>query len=203
MRMAEEGKTVYTRYYLGGNYEAHCDSSGTEERLYVGGDCYEAPALLVKKEGKTEIRFLTKMYYFSNITSIRFYKSMFVATVLLLLNLTGCKNEVPDNNLHISYGKALKELVPDTVEIYSAWHLDSGEPIIKIATPIPADGSAVRCNLPSGTYCVRLSKMDSSTWTYFPIESGLKTLIVCKEIIKNEGVISLNAEIIQTPIFNE
>ena len=75
MRMAEEGKTVYTRYYLGGNYEAHCDSSGTEERLYVGGDCYEAPALLVKKEGKTEIRFLTKMYYFSNITSIRFYKS--------------------------------------------------------------------------------------------------------------------------------
>ena len=29
------------------NYEAHCDSSGTEERLYVGGDCYEAPALLV------------------------------------------------------------------------------------------------------------------------------------------------------------
>lgn len=49
MRMAEEGKTVYTRYYLGGNYEAHCDSSGTEERLYVGGDCYEAPALLVKK----------------------------------------------------------------------------------------------------------------------------------------------------------
>ena len=75
IRMAEEGKTVYTRSYLGGNYEVHCDSSGTEERLYVGGDCYEAPALLVKKEGKTEIRFLTKMYYFSNITSIRFYKS--------------------------------------------------------------------------------------------------------------------------------
>lgn len=55
MRMAEEGKTVYTRYYLRGNYEAHCDSSGTEERLYVGGDCYEAPVLLVKKEGKTEL----------------------------------------------------------------------------------------------------------------------------------------------------
>lgn len=52
MRMAEEGKTVYTRSYLGGNYEAHCDSSGTEERLYVGGDCYEALALLVKKKGK-------------------------------------------------------------------------------------------------------------------------------------------------------
>ena len=55
MRMAEEGKTVYTRYYPGGNYEAHCNSSGTEERLYVGGDCYEALALLVKKEGKTEL----------------------------------------------------------------------------------------------------------------------------------------------------
>lgn len=61
----------------------------------------------------------------------------------------------------------------------------------------------MRCNLPSGTYCVRLSKNGSSTWAYSPIESGLKTLIVCKEIIKNEGVISLNAEIIQTPIFNE
>ena len=62
MRMTEEGKTVYTKYYLGGNYEAHCDSSGTEERLYVGGDCYEAPALLVRKEGKTEIRFLHRDY---------------------------------------------------------------------------------------------------------------------------------------------
>lgn len=62
MRMIEEGKTVYTRYYLGGNYEVHCDSSGTEERLYVGGDCYEAPALLVKKEGKTDVRFLHRDY---------------------------------------------------------------------------------------------------------------------------------------------
>lgn len=60
--MTEGGKTVYTKYYLGGNYEAHCDGSGTEERLYVGGDCYEAPALLVRKEGKTEIRFLHRDY---------------------------------------------------------------------------------------------------------------------------------------------
>lgn len=131
---------------------------------------------------------------------------LFAVTVLLLLSVTGCKDEVPDNNLHISYGKEFKEFIPNTVEIYSALHLENGEPpIIKITTPNPADGSAVRCNLPSGSYCVRLSKMDSETWTYFPIESGLKTLIICKDITRNSDTeaVSITADIVQTPIFNE
>lgn len=131
---------------------------------------------------------------------------LFVATMLLLLSVTGCKDEVPDNNLHISYGEKFKEYIPTTVEIYSAWHLENGEPpIIKITTPNPADGSAVRCNLPAGTYCVHLSNMDAETWTYFPIESGLKTLIVCKDIIRHRdtGVVTITADIVQTPVFNE
>ena len=98
MRMAEEGKTVYTRYYLGGNYEAHCDSSGTEERLYVGGDCYEAPALLVRKEGKTEIRFLHRDYLGS------------------ILQVADNKGNIIEENSFDAWGSRRD---PDTQEIYT------------------------------------------------------------------------------------
>lgn len=98
MRMAEEGKTVYTRYYLGGNYEAHCDSSGTEERLYVGGDCYEAPALLVKKEGKTDIRFLHRDYLGS------------------ILQVADDKGNIIEENSFDAWGSRRD---PDTQEIYT------------------------------------------------------------------------------------
>lgn len=99
MRMAEEGKTVYTKYYLGGNYEAHCDSSGTEERLYVGGDCYEAPALLVKKEGKTDIRFLHRDYLGS------------------ILQVADDKGNIIEENSFDAWGSRRD---PDTQEIYTA-----------------------------------------------------------------------------------
>ena len=104
MRMAEEGKTVYTRYYLGGNYEAHCDSSGTEERLYVGGDCYEAPALLVRKEGKTEIRFLHRDYLGS------------------ILQVADNKGNIIEENSFDAWGSRRD---PDTQEIYTGTEVPS------------------------------------------------------------------------------
>lgn len=96
--MTEEGKTVYTKYYLGGNYEAHCDSSGTEERLYVGGDCYEAPALFVKKEGKTDIRFLHRDYLGS------------------ILQVADNKGNIIEENSFDAWGSRRD---PDTQEIYT------------------------------------------------------------------------------------
>lgn len=98
MKMTEEGKTVYTKYYLGGNYEAHCDSSGTEERLYVGGDCYEAPALFVKKEGKTDIRFLHRDYLGS------------------ILQVADNKGNIIEENSFDAWGSRRD---PDTQEIYT------------------------------------------------------------------------------------
>ena len=104
MRMTEEGKTVYTKYYLGGNYEAHCDSSGTEERLYVGGDCYEAPALLVRKEGKTEIRFLHRDYLGS------------------ILQVADNKGNIIEENSFDAWGSRRD---PDTQEIYTGTEVPS------------------------------------------------------------------------------
>ena len=98
VKMNEEGKTVDTRYYLGGNYEAHCDSSGTEERLFVGGDCYEAPALLVKKEGKTDIRFLHRDYLGS------------------ILQVADNKGNIIEENSFDAWGSRRD---PDTQEIYT------------------------------------------------------------------------------------
>lgn len=98
MKMTEEGKTIYTKYYLGGNYEAHCDSSGTEERLYVGGDCYEAPALFVKKEGKTDIRFLHRDYLGS------------------ILQVADNKGNIIEENSFDAWGSRRD---PDTQEIYT------------------------------------------------------------------------------------
>ena len=98
VKMNEEGKTVDTRYYLGGNYEAHCDSSGTEERLYVGGDYYEAPAILVKKEGKTDIRFLHRDYLGS------------------ILQVADNKGNIIEENSFDAWGSRRD---PDTQEIYT------------------------------------------------------------------------------------
>ena len=104
MRMAEEGKTVYTRYYLGGNYEVHCDSSGTEERLYVGGGCYEAPALFVKKEGKTDIRFLHRDYLGS------------------ILQVADNEGNIIEENSFDAWGS---RRAPDTQEIYTGTEVPS------------------------------------------------------------------------------
>jgi RHS repeat-associated protein len=45
------GNTVATRRYLGGCYEQETNSSGTVRRLWVGGDAYSAPVVLVSTNG--------------------------------------------------------------------------------------------------------------------------------------------------------
>ena len=43
---------LLTRYYIGGRYECDVDSIGSEaERLYIGGDAYTAPAVLISHDG--------------------------------------------------------------------------------------------------------------------------------------------------------
>ena len=53
---------LLARYYLGGNYEVDFDSTGTQERLYLGGDYYDAPAVLVKQSGRTSVYFIHRDY---------------------------------------------------------------------------------------------------------------------------------------------
>ena len=53
---------LLARYYLGGNYELDIDSAGTQERLYLGGDYYDAPAVLVKQSGRTSVYFIHRDY---------------------------------------------------------------------------------------------------------------------------------------------
>ena len=59
MRMRYNGTTSYTRYYLGGCYELDSASS-IKERLYLGGDYYTAPAVLVKTSSGTNIYYILR-----------------------------------------------------------------------------------------------------------------------------------------------
>lgn len=52
-------------YYLGGNFESVYTSSSTipvEERLYLGGGYYDAPAVYVKKNGKRTLYYILRDY---------------------------------------------------------------------------------------------------------------------------------------------
>lgn len=71
MRMRYNGTTSYTRYYLGGCYELDSASS-IKERLYLGGDYYTAPAVLVKTSSGTNIYYILRDHL-GSIT--RIYKS--------------------------------------------------------------------------------------------------------------------------------
>ncbi|MEY8685946.1 RHS repeat domain-containing protein [Bacteroides sp. AN502(2024)] len=62
MQFSVNDSMQLSRYYLGGNYELDIDSTGTQERLYLGGDYYDAPAVLVKQSGRTSIYFIHRDY---------------------------------------------------------------------------------------------------------------------------------------------
>ena len=71
MRMRHNGSASYTRYYLGNCYEI--DSTSTvKERLYLGGDYYTAPAVLVKTSSGANIYYILRDHL-GSIT--RIYKS--------------------------------------------------------------------------------------------------------------------------------
>ena len=62
MQFSVNDSTLLLRYYLGGNYESDIDSTGTQERLYLGGGYYDAPAVLVKQSGRTSVYFIHRDY---------------------------------------------------------------------------------------------------------------------------------------------
>lgn len=57
MSMMQNGKKFLTRYYLGDCYEQEETPTSIKERLYLGGDYYSAPAVLIKEGG------VSKLYY--------------------------------------------------------------------------------------------------------------------------------------------
>lgn len=62
MQFSVNDLTQLTRYYLGGSYELEIDSTGIEERLYLGGSYYDAPAVLVKQNGGLSVYYIHRDY---------------------------------------------------------------------------------------------------------------------------------------------
>lgn len=55
MTISRDGNDVITRYYMGGCYELESTPNCNKERLYLGGDYYSAPAVLVKENGVEKV----------------------------------------------------------------------------------------------------------------------------------------------------
>ena len=51
MYVADGTEAVLTRYYIGGRYELDMADGTTEERLYLDGDAYSAPMVMVRESG--------------------------------------------------------------------------------------------------------------------------------------------------------
>lgn len=62
MQLCASGSVVLTRHYLSGNYDRDTDNTGTQERLYLGGDYYDAPAVLVKQNGQSQVYYIHRDY---------------------------------------------------------------------------------------------------------------------------------------------
>lgn len=56
MKITHDNKNYLTRYYLGGCYEIDITEENTCEKLYLGGDYYTAPAVLVKRQTTSDWR---------------------------------------------------------------------------------------------------------------------------------------------------
>ena len=63
MHVTRNGVNYLRRYYLGGCYERDVDSlSNVTERLYLGGDYYTAPAVLIKDSSEESLHFIHRDY---------------------------------------------------------------------------------------------------------------------------------------------
>ncbi len=51
-----------TRYYIGDRYESDVTPGGTVERLYIGGDAYTAPVVVVRQNGQNKVYYLGRDY---------------------------------------------------------------------------------------------------------------------------------------------
>ena len=64
------GNTVATRRYLAGCYEQETTSSGTTRRLWLGGDAYSAPVVLVSTNGGTWTALASGRDYLGSIIAV-------------------------------------------------------------------------------------------------------------------------------------
>lgn len=63
MSVFEQSEKYYRyKYYFGNKYEISETAQGLEERLYIGGDAYNAPVVLVRKEGAELLYQITRDY---------------------------------------------------------------------------------------------------------------------------------------------
>lgn len=77
MEVTEGDKVLASRYYIGGVYEA--DDVTGEERLYIGGDAYTAPAVdICNTDGEWELHFIGRDYL-GSITHVADSKGNLVA----------------------------------------------------------------------------------------------------------------------------
>ena len=56
MQVSEQGNNLLTRYYFGDSYELDITPNGVNDRLYIGGNCYNAPVVWSRrglKKGQT------------------------------------------------------------------------------------------------------------------------------------------------------
>ena len=70
MQESNNGYTVLTRYYIGGQYEYDSTPAGTKERLYLGGDAYSAPMVLQRVNNGSWTAYNIGRDYLGSITHI-------------------------------------------------------------------------------------------------------------------------------------
>lgn len=71
MQLTNNGIAAFTRYYLGQQYEIEQTSTGTKERLYLGGDAYSAPAIYIKENNVWNIYYICRDYQGSIVNVIK------------------------------------------------------------------------------------------------------------------------------------
>ncbi|GHU64363.1 hypothetical protein FACS1894123_08890 [Bacteroidia bacterium] len=62
MQLLNGSSNYLTRYYLGGIYEIDEGTSGSKERLYMGGDAYSAPAVYIRQNGAWSLHYILRDY---------------------------------------------------------------------------------------------------------------------------------------------
>lgn len=70
MYVADGATQVLSRYYIGGRYEYDQTVSGSEERLYLGGDAYSAPMVYRRENGGNWTAYNIGRDYLGNVTQI-------------------------------------------------------------------------------------------------------------------------------------
>ena len=79
MLVTEDSDTLFTRYYIGDNYEIDVEDGTVTQRLYAGGTAYSAPMVLVKEGNGSWIPYNIGRDYLGSITHIATVDGILVA----------------------------------------------------------------------------------------------------------------------------